>query len=911
MSLRSGFVRALRGLALCVGALLLLSPLPSLAKISDATAKEKIAALSVPFVANQGQWDPRAAFAAQTFAGTVFVTTEGEMVYSLRGKPSKAGELGKRSAGAVLTESLVNDKQQLLKAAPAGFRPQETKVSYFIGNDADKHRASLPSYERVNLGEMYPGINVQLRATGNNIEKIFTVAPQQNPSQIQVRVSGASELSLNDKGELIALTGEGSVAYTAPIAYQENALGERESVQVAYALAAYDASGERVNQYGFTLGAYDTSRPLVIDPLLASTYLGGSGGEFINAMAISASDGTIYVTGITSSTNFPTTGGAPQPALATADDGFVSQFNPALTVLLGSTYFGGDGNDTPRAIAVLATSAVFIAGTTTSTNLPDTATGAQPTPPSAGNTHGFVARFTASLAVLSRASYIGGNADSEAHGLVAHAGGVLVVGKTLATNLINTAGALQAAKSGSALVEDAYVSLLNTNLTAVTRTTYFGGGASSTGDAIARDVSSGDIFIVGQTLASTLPNNGGSAQPVKGGGIDAYMARLSGDLTTLRESTFFGGSLIDRFRNVAIHPLTGDVYGVGFTDSLNLPNTGSGGQSSNGGNRDGMVARFSADLTTVLGATYYGGSGAATNEVADHVAVHPLTGDVYIAGNTNSTDLTDTTNGIQPGLLGGADAFVGRLRADLGVILQATYLGGTGGDSSTAIAVHPFNGEVIVAGRAAAGFPGVASGAFDTFGGGGGDGFLTRLTPGLTLLDNTPDTFAFPPTFGAPVSTSTRSMAVRINGISNNTAVSVSGAPNPAYCISSTAFLTCDIQAFTISPTAVLDNGHFLSLRNTSSSLPDQVVTVNITVGSSSTIWELSSGSAAATHCSMDIDGDGLVQATTDGLMLARAMFGLTGTAVTNGAIGAKASRTTWPAIRNFLNTRCGQNFAL
>ncbi len=214
MSFRSAFVRTLRRAALCVCIASLMSPLLSRANPSDATVSEKIAALSVPFVPNQGQWDPRAAFAAQTFAGTVFVTTEGEMVYSLRGKRSESGT---RSSGIALTESLINDKRQLLKAVPAGFRPQETKISYFIGNDANKHREALPSYERVNLGEMYPGINVQLRATGNNIEKIFTVAPQQNPSQILVRVTGANDLSLNEKGELIALTREGPVAYTAPM----------------------------------------------------------------------------------------------------------------------------------------------------------------------------------------------------------------------------------------------------------------------------------------------------------------------------------------------------------------------------------------------------------------------------------------------------------------------------------------------------------------------------------------------------------------------------------------------------------------------------------------------------------------------------------------------------------------------
>jgi hypothetical protein len=92
-------------------------------------------------------------------------------------------------------------------------------------------------------------------------------------------------------------------------------------------------------------------------------------------------------------------------------------------------------------------------------------------------------------------------------------------------------------------------------------------------------------------------------------------------------------------------------------------------------------------------------------------------------------------------------------------------------------------------------------------------------------------------------------MAVKINGISNNTTVSVSGAPNPAYRISSTTFLTCAIQAFTSSPTAVLDNGYFLSLRSLSSSLPDQVVTVTVRVGSSSAVWEQSTGTAASTNC--------------------------------------------------------------
>ncbi|TAG46359.1 MAG: hypothetical protein EAZ30_12835 [Betaproteobacteria bacterium] len=234
-----------------------------------AAAQQKLAAMSVPFVPNAGQWDSRAAFATQTFAGTLFVTKEGELVYSLPGKPIDVGAdsaaLGNRATvggdlaalpgrepsdakssptsrtpGWALTETLVDAKghprsmrQSTLKA-PAGYRPMEGKVSYAT----TQHTENLNTYERVNLGDMYPGINVQLRAThtkaGGNVEKIFTVAPNHDPKQIQIKLAGAQKLEINDKGELIAHTGNGPVAFTAPIAFQENDQGERVTVDVAY-----------------------------------------------------------------------------------------------------------------------------------------------------------------------------------------------------------------------------------------------------------------------------------------------------------------------------------------------------------------------------------------------------------------------------------------------------------------------------------------------------------------------------------------------------------------------------------------------------------------------------------------------------------------------------------------------------
>lgn len=276
----------------------------AVATTSDPTTLKKMSTLAVPFVPNAGQWDARAAFAAQTFAGTLFVTKQGELVYSLPGKPfhtspndddggstpspatrerdglrapDKHNQAQQRTPGWVLSETLVDAKgdarrmsQSTLKS-PAGYRPMEGKVSYGIGNDESKHANNLNTYERVNLGEMYPGINVQLRATGNNVEKIFTVAPAHDPKQIHIALKGANKLEIGTQGELIAHTGNGPVAFTAPIAFQETASGERTPVQVAYALNADQ------QRYSFALGEYDATQPLVIDPLLQSTYLGGTG----------------------------------------------------------------------------------------------------------------------------------------------------------------------------------------------------------------------------------------------------------------------------------------------------------------------------------------------------------------------------------------------------------------------------------------------------------------------------------------------------------------------------------------------------------------------------------------------------------------------------------------------------------
>ncbi len=506
----------------------------------DPAALKKMAALSVPFVANAGQWDAQAAFAAQTFAGTLFVTNLGELVYSLPGKPiaavptSAGGEeiaalpvsqrVGvkapeQRGPGWSLTETLIDPtgKPRSMAAgtlqAPAGYRPMQASVSYLIGNDETKHAKALNTYERVNLGDMYPGINVQLRATGNNIEKIFTVAPQQDATQIHIQLAGAARLEIGDQGELIAHTGNGPVTFTAPIAFQENSSGERTPVAVAYTLnpatKATHATDAAPASYSFRLGDYDHSQPLVIDPLLRSTYLGAAGNDYANALVTHPATGSVYVAGYTNSatTTFPGVSGGAQGSFGGSNDAFVSRFSADLTTLIKSTYLGAAGADYATALAIHpATGEVYVAGTTNSatTTFPGVSGGAQGSS-GGGSFDAFVSRFSADLTTLIKSTYLGAAGDDFANALAIHpaTGEVYVAGQTnsATTTFPGVGGGAQGSSGG---IYDAFVSRFSADLTATDTTSDAFAFAIQTNVPLASTRTSNPALITGIVGSSNI-----------------------------------------------------------------------------------------------------------------------------------------------------------------------------------------------------------------------------------------------------------------------------------------------------------------------------------------------------------------------------------------------------------------------
>ena len=254
--------------------------------------QRKLMGLSVPFVPNQGQLDKQVRFFARTFSGSVYVTDQGRTVYQL-----PAGKDGNH--GWVLVEETENG---LPASEIRGEKESQTKASFFTGNDPSKWQNGLATYEMVNLGEIYEGITLKLRAWGGSVEKLYHVVPGGDPREIRIRLRGAESIAVNGRGEMEVRTGNGPVVFSRPRAFQQ-AGNHRAEIEVAYHVDG--------NSYGFEVGRYDRGRELVIDPLIQSTYLGGGGTD--SALSLAVSGGYVYVAGSTSSADFPLTSGCYQP----------------------------------------------------------------------------------------------------------------------------------------------------------------------------------------------------------------------------------------------------------------------------------------------------------------------------------------------------------------------------------------------------------------------------------------------------------------------------------------------------------------------------------------------------------------------------------------------------------------------
>ncbi len=576
---------------------------------------------------------------------------------------------------------------------PAGLEQQDVKTSIFRGAEST-WRKHVTNFSKVRQPDVYPGVDLVYYGAGKQLEYDFVVAPHADPSKIAMRFAGATA-KLNADGQLILRAGDAELVQHAPAIYQLNDAGNPVTIDGGYALAG-DGSVR------FRLGAYDPSRQLIIDPVISYsayfgstfadgvvavgtdaagslyvtgytnstdlpnsddatqaknagtqdifvakivagelkflTYLGGAGYDEPRAMAIGAG-GNVYITGVTQSANFPVTSNAFQSAIGGPTDAFLVRLDPAAATLVYCSYLGGARDETGYAIAVAPNGIAYITGFTSSNDYPINSTNAFQ-----GATGGsydiFVARFDTTKSgadSLPGSSYLGGGGQDAGRAIaIDPTGGVWVAGVTYSSDFPLTGNSLRKSYFGNG---DVVLAKLNSEISAVVYTSYFGGSDVEEAREITVDAQ-GRVYLAGVTLSDDLPVSTNAFQRTTNGNGDIFVAIINPTLPANQQvtyCTYFGGSdgesPYDFFRD----PGTGYLYLVGYTQSRNFPTTSDAIQrSSVAAGIDGFVAILNpakSGIEALVFSSYVTSSGS---QIATAITL-ASDGTLYVGGATSGS----------------------------------------------------------------------------------------------------------------------------------------------------------------------------------------------------------------------------------------------------------------------------------
>jgi hypothetical protein len=552
-----------------------------------------------------------------------------------------------------------------VSVVPEGVRQLPGKAN-FLNGGTNEWKTEVPIYDTIAYRKLYPGIDLLFESQHGFLKSEFVVAPGASPESIRLRYSESAKAMIAADGSLELSTSSGILREAAPDLYQQKN-GTRTAIRGNYVVYADGA-------IGFSVGEYDSTQTLVIDPVLSySTFLGGSGADAATSVAVD-STGAAYVTGFTDSTNFPTSNPF-RNFNAGGNEIFVAKLSPGSTGLVYCTYIGGSGDDRAYGIAVDSTGSAYVTGSTTSQNFP-----VQLPLQSRllGSKNAFVLKLNPAGNALMFSTYFGGNGSDIANGIALdRSNGLYIVGDTTSINLPSTG--FQRGNRGG---QDAFVAKLSADGARIVYSTYLGGGNTDHGASIAVNAA-GNAYVTGSTFSTDFPNVN-AFQSANAGGQDAFVSKLSTDGLSLLFSTYLGGTA-----GTLAYPESGQgivvdaqdaAYIAGVTSSDNFPLLHPI-QTSKRGGADAFVTKLSSTGSLVY-STFLGGSGI---DVANAIAVDVL-GGAYVAGYTYSIDLPVVTPS-QSTSGGDADGFVAGLSATGDSLTFLTYLGGNGADSIASIAI--------------------------------------------------------------------------------------------------------------------------------------------------------------------------------------------------------------------------------
>jgi hypothetical protein len=665
------------------------------------------------FIENQNQWPDHIDFVARTPGGQVILSPVGFSVY-LYDQEKLNDEHHHRSGGiSEATGKEMHNEEihghhvafRFLNAnssiQPIKVNPSSEYYNYFLGNDPEKWSSGVYAYETVIYPDLYKGIDLRVSSDGRDLKYDFIVAPETDPSSIQLHIRGADALYL-ENGNLHIKTSVGDLIEKKPYSYQVIDGIECE------VLSEYVLQSNLVS-YHFPEG-YDPCYELVIDPLLIFSTFSGSTADNWGSTATPGENGTLYSSGITNHENeggtFPATLGAFQTNYGGDYDIAILKYDSVGSKLLYVSYLGGSSNESAHSLLMdSVTQDLLVLGTTSSTNFPVTQNAFQKSfqggIPLLTNVFDYpigsdiiVARISANGRVLKASTFVGGSNND----------GISPLNSSLVRNYgDDLRGDILTDENGNVFIStvtdspdfpvrnsfntvyrggltDALVISMLPDLSDIQWAAYLGGSGSDASHTI-KFGSDNTIYLAGGTTSSDFPITSGTYRTTYSGSADGWIAQLRNDGSELVNATFTGTSGYDQVYFVDLDQ-SGNVYVYGQT-SGNFPTTPGVYRNPNSGQ---FIQSFTGDLVTLRFSTVFG-SGIGIPNISPTAFMVSECDRLYMAGwggainisrnywNSTTRNMPVTADAYQK-TTQGSDFYLMVLNGDATELMYATFLGG-------------------------------------------------------------------------------------------------------------------------------------------------------------------------------------------------------------------------------------------
>ncbi|MFW9922496.1 MAG: SBBP repeat-containing protein [Candidatus Thorarchaeota archaeon] len=597
-------------------------------------------------------------------------------------------------------------------SSPIGIDKVSTEFNFVISNF--QPITKVHSFKQISYYNLWDGIDLHYMITSEGVKYEFHVSSGSDPNNIVMFYKGQEEIIVNKQSLEISLN---------EITFIDNDLKVYQDDEIIKSNFIYKST----NSVGFQIESYNKSKLLIIDPLIYSTYIGGSSDaatnnddfEWVEEIFLDE-EGYVYLVGQSTSTDFPCTDSAFNSTYSGGiSDGFVMKLDPNCSSIIFCTFIGGSGRDYCWDIKVDSEGFIYIGGSTTSRDFPVT-------PGANDTTHlnyywdGYVAKLSPNGSSLVYSTYIGGGDSDYIHSIdIDDEGCVYIIGETYSYDFIRTEDAFDKYRSGEA---DGFIVKLSNDGSKILYSTYMGGSGNY--DSLEKIVvdSEKNIYCIGYTPSGDFPITS-NAYDKENEYVDIVIFKFSYNFSVLEFSTFFGGSGYDLASDFVIDN-NGDIIITGRTNGEGFPLTENAFDGTyNGGREDCFIAKLTANGSKLLYSTFFGGS---DYDVGSSIAVDS-NNNVYITGLTYSIDLPITANAFQKTFGGSTDIFILKLALDGSNSFYSSYLGGSSYEHSNKIILENENNFYIVGRTTSDNFP-ITEDALDKTYNNGNDGFLCKFS---------------------------------------------------------------------------------------------------------------------------------------------------------------------------------------